>query len=105
MPIRAETRNGVCHLAIEGEMTIYAADELKSELVPHLAEPRIEIDLSGVSEMDSSGLQLLILAKREALQHGRILNLTGHSKAVLDVLDICNMAAYFGDPLIISSHA
>ena len=105
MPIRAETRNGVCHLSIEGEMTIYTAAELKSELTPHLSQPQIEIDLSKVSEMDSSGLQLLTLAKREALQHERILHLTGHSQAVLDVLDICNMAAYFGDPLIISSHA
>ncbi len=105
MPIRAETRNGICHLAIEGEMTIYTAAELKSELAPHLSEPKTEIDLSGVSEMDSSGLQLLILAKRETSRHGRILHLAGHSQAVLDVLDICNMAAYFGDPLIISSNA
>ncbi len=105
MPIRAETRNGVCHLAIEGEMTIYTAAELKNEITPHLSEPQIEINLSGVSEMDSSGLQLLILAKRETQRDERVLHLTGHSQAVLDVLDICNMAAYFGDPLIISSHA
>ncbi len=105
MPIREETKNGVCHLAIEGEMTIYSATELKSELAPHLSEAQIEIDLSGVSEMDSAGLQLLILAKREAMKDDRVLHLSGHSQAVLEVLDICNMAAYFGDPVIISSHA
>ena len=105
MPIREKTKNGVCHLAVEGEMTIYTATELKSELAPHLSKGQIEIDLSGVSEMDTAGLQLLILAKREATKHERILRLVGHSQAVLEVLDICNMAAYFGDPLIISSHA
>jgi anti-sigma B factor antagonist len=105
MPIREETRNGVCHLAVEGEMTIYTATELKSELAPHLSQAQIEIDLSQVSEMDSAGLQLLILAKREATRGERILHLTGHSQAVLEVMDICNMAAYFGDPVIISSHA
>ncbi len=105
MPIREETRNGVCHLAIEGEMTIYTAAELKNELAPYLSREKIEIDLSDVSEMDSAGLQLLILAKRETLSSERILHLTGHSQAVLDVLDICNMAAYFGDPVVISSQA
>ncbi len=105
MPIREETRNGVCHLAMSGEMTIYTAAELKSELAPHLSQAQIEIDLSEVSEMDSAGLQLLILAKREALKDDRVLHLTKHSQAVLDVLDICNMAAYFGDPVVISSHA
>lgn len=105
MPIREETKNGVCHLAVEGEMTIYTAAELKSELAPHLSKGQIEIDLSQVSEMDSAGLQLLILAKREAMKDDRVLHLSGHSQAVLEVLDICNMAAYFGDPVIISSHA
>ena len=66
----------------------------------HIAQPcEREIDLSDVSEMDSAGLQLLILAKREAVRHNTPLRLTGHSPAVLEVMNICNMAAYFGDPI------
>jgi hypothetical protein len=31
------------------------------------------------------------------------LRLAGHSRAVLEVFDLCNLAAYFGDPLVISN--
>jgi len=103
MPIRAETKDGLSLLRIAGDMTIYTAADLKQELMKHIFQPgELEIDLSEVSELDSAGLQLLILAKRESLQEGRAMRLTGHSRAVLDVLDICNLAAYFGDPVVIS---
>jgi anti-sigma B factor antagonist len=102
MAISAETKDGVSRLRIAGEMTIYTAADLKAELMTHLAQPgELEIDLSEVSELDSAGLQLLILAKRE----GRAMRLTGHSPAVLDVLDICNLAPYFGDPVVLSPGA
>ena len=98
MAITAETKDGVSRLRIAGDMTIYTAAGLKQELMQHLAQPgELEIDLSEVSEVDSAGLQLLILAKRE----GRSTHLTGHSRAVLDVLDICNLAPYFGDPVVL----
>ncbi len=106
MTIRAEGKNGLYLLHIEGEMSIYTAAELKAQLLPHLAlAAELEIDLSEVSEMDSAGLQLLILAKREATRVGTTLRLAGHSRAVLEVFDLCNLAAFFGDPLVISDSA
>ncbi|TWC28177.1 anti-anti-sigma factor [Pseudomonas sp. SJZ079] len=106
MPIRTETKNGVLLLHIEDEMTIYTAADLKSQLLPHLAQPAdLEIDLSQVAELDSAGLQLLILAKREATRLGGALRLSRHSRAVLEVFDLCNLAAFFGDPLVISHSA
>jgi anti-anti-sigma factor len=83
-------------------MTIYTAADMKNELMTHMVQScDREIDLSEVSEMDSAGLQLLIMAKREAERHGTNLRLTGHSRAVLDVLDMCNLASYFGDPVVL----
>jgi anti-sigma B factor antagonist len=103
MLIREEKKNGVSLLHIEGDMTIYTAAELKAELMKRLEKPvELEINLSAVSEMDSAGLQLLLLAKREALRHGTPLRLSWHSRAVLDVLDMCNLTAYFGDTLVIN---
>lgn len=100
MPIRAEKRKGLSVLHIDGDMTIYTAAAFKEALMKQISQPcEREIDLSGVSEMDSAGLQLLILAKREANRHNTPLRLTGHSPAVLEVMNICNMAAYFGDPI------
>jgi anti-sigma B factor antagonist len=103
MTISSKNKNGLSLLQIEGDMTIYTAAEIKAELLAHIAQPcEREIDLSEVSEMDSAGLQILILAKREAERHGTRLRLTAHSRAVLDVLDMCNLASYFGDPVVLS---
>lgn len=94
-----------CHYRVDGEMTIYTAAATKEILLPLLAQcPELEIDLSQVSEMDSAGLQLLILAKRECLTRNGNLRLLGHSPAVVEVLELCNMTAFFGDPVVISSH-
>lgn len=103
MPISSKNNNGQLLLNIEGDMTIYTAAEMKGELMTHMTQPcEREIDVSEVSEMDSAGLQLLILAKREAERQGTSLRITGHSRAVLDVLDMCNLAPYFGDPVVLS---
>ena len=100
MPIRAKKKKGISLLYLSGDMNIYTAAALKDELMTHLAQPgEREIDLSDVSEMDSAGLQLLILAKMEAIRTQNILRLTGHSRAVQEVLDLCNMGSYFGDPI------
>ena len=90
-------------LRIEGELTIFRAHELKTAL---LTEPMPqEIDLSGVSELDSAGVQLLILAKKTALAQQRELHLTAHSAAVIEVFELLNLASYFGDPLVMPSRA
>ncbi len=105
MYISSKNNNGQSLLHIEGDMTIYTAAEIKTELMTHMVQPcEQEIDLSEVSEMDSAGLQILILAKCEAERHGTSLRLTGHSRAVLDVLDMCNLASYFGDPVVLSCY-
>lgn len=102
MPIRAETKEGLPLLHIEGDMTIYTAADLKAELLTYISQPlEREIDLSGVSEIDSAGLQLLMLAKSEAKRNATPLRLTGHSRAVLDILDVCNLVSYFGDPVLV----
>lgn len=106
MMIRAERKDGLQLLQIEGELSIYTAAELKAQLLPYLAQPgELEIDLAQVSELDGAGLQLLILAKHEAARVGATLRLARHSRAVLEVFDLCNLAAFFGDPLVISSSA
>lgn len=88
-------------LRIEGELTIFRAMELKPIV---LASPLPEeIDLSGVTELDTAGVQLLMLAKRTALAQQRELRLVGHSPAVIEVFELLNVAAYFGDPLVMDS--
>ena len=94
-------------LALDGELTIYRAAELKPVLLRALgaAEAGLEIDLSAVTELDTAGLQLLMLAKQQARALQRELRLVGHSPAVLEVFELLNVAAYFGDPLIVAAPA
>jgi anti-anti-sigma factor len=88
-------------LRIEGELTIFRAMELKPAMLP--TPPLTDIDLSGVTDLDTAGLQLLMLAKKTAKAEGRELRLLGHSPAVLEVFELLNVAAYFGDHLVMDS--
>lgn len=88
---------------VQGNMTIYEAAADKPVLLGALADAtEMEIDLSSVVEMDTAGLQLLILIKRESLRAGKPVRLTEYSEASLDVLHRYNLAGYFGEPPVIS---
>jgi anti-anti-sigma regulatory factor len=85
-----------CRAIVDGNMTIYEAAADKSALLDALARSmETEVDLSSVREIDTAGLQLLILAKRESLKAGTLLRLTRHSAASLDVVERYGLAAYF----------
>ena len=92
-------------ISLSGTMTIYEAAAQKKDLLNAFnTSNELEIDLSDVTELDSAGLQLLVLLKREAVSTGKRVRLVAHSAASLDVLEVYNLGAYFGDPLVISSH-
>jgi anti-anti-sigma factor len=94
MPLVCEILNETAHVSIDGELTIYTAAELSAELLPRLgATPQMQIDLSQITEMDGAGLQLLIMVTREASKAGTALTLTGHSKAVLETLQLSGLGA------------
>lgn len=81
---------------IEGEMTIYRARVLKLLLQAQLASAeQIDLDLAGVSEIDSAGLQLLLVAKQSAMANRQQLQLVAPSDAVRDLLNLTGLAAYF----------
>lgn len=104
MTTAKKSKDAISVLRIEGEMTIYRAAELKQTLLASLDQAEeLEVDLAAVTELDTAGVQILILAKKQALAKQRKLRLTAHSPAVLDVLELLNLAAYFGDPLVIPS--
>lgn len=92
------------HLALGGEINIYRAAELKTEVLDALRRaPVLEIDLAGVTELDTAGLQVLMLAKRTATEEQRELHLLNHSPAVVDIVEMLNLGAFFGDAVLIHS--
>ena len=104
MSVQVISRDERCLVTVAVEMTIGRAADLKNELLAALSGcTDVEINLAAVDEIDSAGIQLLVLAKREAVAAGKRLRLTAHSKAVVEILDLCNLGGYFGDPVVIPS--
>lgn len=102
--LNAEQNGSQCRLGIRGELCIYDAAALKPRLLGYLVQStELELNLADVSEIDCAGFQLLYLLKREAVAEGKKLHLVSHSPAVLEVLGLLNMEAYFGDPLVLAS--
>lgn len=98
----AERQDAGVLLRLQGEMNIYRAAELKQELLAPIArDASVEIDLSGVTDLDTAGLQVLMLAKKTAQSAGCELRLVAHSPVVVDVLELLHLSSWFGDPLVI----
>lgn len=96
------TTDGAVHLMLDGPMTIYNAGDIKTQLIAGLSVgPLLQLDLSHVNEIDTAGFQLLVMAKRESLRRNCEMRIVAHSPAVQDVIEFFNMAAFFGDPLVI----
>ncbi len=101
-----EQPDGQARLVLEGDLTIYQAAAHKAALMAALEGcERLELDVSGAAEIDTAGLQLLILAKREAAARGKQVTICGHGPAVRDAIDFCNLAVSFGDPMVMPATA
>ena len=91
-------------LAITGELTIYTAATEKSKLQAFLAsDDEVEVNLSQVNEMDTAGLQVLVLLKKEAARQSKKIHYVMHSKAVIDILEMANLTSSFGDQVVLTS--
>lgn len=92
--------------AVQGEMNIYSAAQVREELLQNLtAHAQVEVDLSNVLDFDCSGVQILLVLRREAQRTGKHLAFVHHSQAVREVLDLLNLVGELGDPLIIPMDA
>ena len=97
-------KQSVQRLAIIGDLNIFNAAEQRQRLLDALDTGKeVEVDLSQVSEIDSAGIQLMVAAKREAATRAKPLRFTGHSPAVFDILELCDLAGHLGDPVLIHS--
>jgi anti-anti-sigma factor len=96
MDIQVEQDGTLRRLHIAGDMNIYTAAELKRQLLDALAAAeKLEVHLAQVSELDTAGLQQLLLARREAIRLGKRLRLVELSAAIREVLALCHLHAYF----------
>lgn len=59
LSVKQEKLNGVSKLSISGEATIENAKTLREELLPHISEQDLELDVSGITNADLSFLQIM----------------------------------------------
>lgn len=94
---------GQVQCLVTGELTIYQAAGVREQLAALVNEhSNAELDLAGVTEFDSAGVQLLLVLKQKARQLGGEWALVNHAQAVTDVLETLNLAAQLGDPLLLT---
>ncbi|MEH3024401.1 MAG: STAS domain-containing protein [Pseudomonas oryzihabitans] len=90
--------NGVVRtrLPLSGPLTIYTAADSKPLLMePLAAGVTLALELAEVDEFDSAGLQLLLLAQREARALGGGLELIDPSPAITELLELAGLTQYF----------
>lgn len=99
--VRIENSHSGRRLHLEGDITVYSACGFRDAVlaaVPTAGE--LEVDLSGVREIDSVGLQILLQLKN---RHANAIRFTNHSPAVRQVLTLSRIAADFDDLVVRSS--
>lgn len=93
------------YVSIDGELTIYGVAESKPLLLKALDTGLpIDIDLAAVTEIDTAGLQLMLMLKREAQRRQKQLVFSRHSTAVREVVELLNLVGVLGDPLLIPNN-
>ncbi len=97
MSINTNWQGRRCTLQVEQEMSIYTAATLQTPLLEPLATSRdLTLDLSLVSDMDTSGVQLLLLLHRECIRRQVPLRVSAMSAAVHEALHLYGLLGWFG---------
>jgi anti-anti-sigma factor len=98
MSLKHTAHDGNLLLSFDGGLTIFQAAERKPELLHALSlvEHALSLDLSGIDEIDTAGLQLLLLLKRETQARGQRLDVVAYSPAVLSMFDLLQLHEWFG---------
>ena len=85
-------------IALAGEIDLYTAPRLQSELTAALSgqsPARIVVDMSGVDFCDSTGMNVLLAAHRLASERGGDLILAGPRPSVRKILEVTGLQSVF----------
>ena len=97
MSFRVDIKDGALLLKIAGDMTTHSLQGIKEAVAEGILKAdRVELDLSGVEDMDSAGFQLMYAIKKHADSRQLELNLKACSSAVMTYMRSYNMLDQFG---------
>lgn len=91
--VEVQTVEGATRLRLRGELDAATAVELR-ERVAASTTPEVQLDLSEVTFMDSSGLAAVLEGHRVLAESDRRLVLLGRSEVVQRVMDLAGVTAH-----------
>lgn len=89
--VTTERREGLLRVVPTGELDIAAADGLRARLAERRATEGLELDLSGLEFMDTSGIQVVVEAYRSARDDGFDLRIVRAPQSVQRVFEISGL--------------
>ena len=76
-------------LLLEGKLNIYSVCSLKTLIDEELKiKKTLDIDLSGITDIDTAGFQLCIYAYREAARFGKVVHFVNPSRSAQRLFSI-----------------
>jgi len=80
--------------SIGGELTVYRAAELRGKLSQQIADGVRRFDLSGVTDFDSAGLQLLAAIRASAAREMGDVEFLNPPACVREVCELCGLSPW-----------
>src|SRR5262245_43833243 len=102
MNIQVKLDGELVQIKIAAALNIYVAAEAKEQLLNALKQGQeVEVDLSELEELDTAGVQLMLMLKHEAQRANKACLFMHHGPAVREVMDLLNLTGALGDPVVI----
>ena len=94
MEITTTQAEGTSIVKIDGDLLIGCVAQAKPKIVAAFAaSDKVLLDLSGLRECDTAGIQLLLMARASARFQAKNLSVTVHSKSFQPILERLGLPA------------
>jgi anti-sigma B factor antagonist len=98
MNIKTDIGDNTLDIALEGELTIYHANDMRNSCMGVIARASMGMDMrlnmENVTEIDAAGVQLLVLLKRELQGLGVFIKVTKWSQPVEEIFDFVGLPEF-----------
>jgi anti-sigma B factor antagonist len=98
LKVTSQPQGDLVVMSVQGEIDLYTVPRLQRELASVLAggaAVRLVVDLSGVDFCDSTGVNVLLAAHRQAREKGGDLELAAPRPAVKKILQVTGLETVF----------
>ena len=97
MSVKTETKNGLMICRVEGDIDINTSPDIKKafEKIVTKKEPKVVVNLSKVTYVDSSGLATLVEILKNMRSYGGRLKLTNLSPKIRSLFEITKLEKLF----------